>query len=49
MINLNTTTFFLIVFLLFVRNLHRLESLTLIVKITKKTQSKVEKSNTLKT
>jgi hypothetical protein len=49
MIILNTTTFFFIVFLPFARNLHRLESLALTVKITKKTQSKVEKSNTLKT
>jgi hypothetical protein len=38
MINLNTTTFFLIVFLPFVRNLHKLESLALTIKITKKAQ-----------
>jgi hypothetical protein len=38
MINLNTTTFFLIVFLPFVRNLHNLEPLTLTIEITKGTQ-----------
>jgi hypothetical protein len=38
MINLNTTTFFLIVFLPFARNLHKLESLALTVMITKETQ-----------
>jgi hypothetical protein len=45
-INLNTTTFFLIVFSPFVRNLHNLESLALTIDITKKAQSKVGKSNT---
>jgi hypothetical protein len=49
MINLNTTTFFLIVFFPFARNLHNLESLALTIEITKKTQSKVWKSNTHKT
>jgi hypothetical protein len=38
MINLNTTTFLLIVFLLFARNLHKLEPLALTIKITKKVQ-----------
>jgi hypothetical protein len=38
MINLNTMTFFLIVFLPFARNLHKLESLALTIKITKKAQ-----------
>jgi hypothetical protein len=38
MINLNTTTFFLIVFLPFARNLHKLEPLALTIKITKKEQ-----------
>jgi hypothetical protein len=38
MINLNTTTFFLIVFLPFTRNLRKLEPLTLTIKITKKAQ-----------
>jgi hypothetical protein len=38
MINLNTTTFSLIVFLPFARNLHKLESLALTIKITKKAQ-----------
>jgi hypothetical protein len=38
MINLNTTTFFLIVFLPFARNLHKLEPLALTIKITKKAQ-----------
>jgi hypothetical protein len=38
MINLNTTTFFLIVFFPFARNLHRLEPLTLTILITKNTQ-----------
>jgi hypothetical protein len=38
MINLNTTTSFLIVFLPFARNLHKLESLALTIKITKKAQ-----------
>jgi hypothetical protein len=49
MINLNTTTFFLIVFFPFARNLHNLESLALTVEITKKAHSKVGKSNTHKT
>jgi hypothetical protein len=49
MINLNTTTFFLIVFFLSARNLHNLESLALTIEITKKAQSKVGKSNTHKT
>jgi hypothetical protein len=49
MINLNTTTFFLIVFLPFARTLHKLEPLALIMKITKKAHSKVGKSNTHKT
>jgi hypothetical protein len=49
MINLNTTTFFLIVFFPFARNLHNLESLALTIEITKKAQSKVGKSNTHKT
>jgi hypothetical protein len=35
---LNTTAFFLIVFLPFVRNLHNLEPLALTIKITKKAQ-----------
>jgi hypothetical protein len=38
MINLNTTTFFLIVFLPFARNLHKLEPLVLTIKITNKAQ-----------
>jgi hypothetical protein len=38
MINLNTTTFFLIVFLPFARNLQKLEPLALTIKITKKAQ-----------
>jgi hypothetical protein len=38
MINLNITTFFLIDFLLFARNLHKLEPLALTIKITKKAQ-----------
>jgi hypothetical protein len=38
MINLNTTTFLLIVFLPFARNLHKLEPLALTTKITKKAQ-----------
>jgi hypothetical protein len=38
MINLNTTAFFLIVFLPFARNLHKLEPLVLTIKITKTTQ-----------
>jgi uncharacterized membrane protein YbaN (DUF454 family) len=45
MINLNTTVFFLIVFFLFARNLHKLEPLALTRLITKKAQSKVGKSN----
>jgi hypothetical protein len=45
MINLNITVFFLIVFFLFVRNLHKLEPLALIRLITKKAWSKVGKSN----
>ncbi len=49
MINLNTTTFFLIVFFPFARNLHNLESLALTDEIAKKAQSKVGKSNTHKT
>jgi hypothetical protein len=49
MSNLNTTAFFLIVFFPFARNLHNLESLALIIEITKKAQSKVGKSNTHKT
>jgi hypothetical protein len=49
MINLNTTTFFLIVFFPFARNLHKLEHLALIILITKKAWSKVGKSNTHKT
>jgi hypothetical protein len=46
MINLNTMTFFLIVFFPFARNLHNLESLALTIEIIKKAQSKVGKSNT---
>jgi hypothetical protein len=46
MINLNTTVFFLIVFFLFARNLHKLEPLALTILITKKARSKVGKSNT---
>jgi hypothetical protein len=38
MINLNTTTFFPIVFFPFVRNLHKLEPLDLTILITKNTQ-----------
>jgi hypothetical protein len=38
MINLNTTTFLLIVFLPFARNLYKLEPLALTIKITKKAQ-----------
>jgi hypothetical protein len=38
MINLNTTAFFLIVFLPFARNLHKLEPLALTIEITKKAQ-----------
>jgi hypothetical protein len=38
MINLNTTTFFLIVFFLFARNLHKLEPLALTILITKNAQ-----------
>jgi hypothetical protein len=38
MINLNTTTFFLIVSLPFARNLHKLEPLALTIKITMKAQ-----------
>jgi hypothetical protein len=49
MINLNTTTIFLIVFFPFARNLHSLESLALTIEIKKKAQSKVGKSNTHKT
>jgi hypothetical protein len=40
MINLNTTTFFLIVFFPFARNLHKLEPLALTILITKNTQEK---------
>jgi hypothetical protein len=39
-INLNTMAIFLIVFLPFARNLHRLEPLALTIEITKKAQSK---------
>jgi hypothetical protein len=49
MINLNTTTFFLIVFFPFARNLYNLESLALTNEITKKAQSKVGNNNTHKT
>jgi hypothetical protein len=49
MIDLNTTTFFLIVFFPFARNLHKLEPLALTILITKKARSKVGKSNTHKT
>jgi hypothetical protein len=49
MINLNTTTFFLIIFFPFARNLHNLESLALTIEIKKKAQSKVGKINTHKT
>src|SRR5688572_19310572 len=49
MINLNTTTFFLIVFFPFARNLHKLEPLALTILITKNAQSKVGRSNTRKT
>ena len=49
MINLNTMAFFLIVFFLFARNLHKLEPLTLTILITKKARSKVGRSNTRKT
>jgi hypothetical protein len=45
MINLNTKVFFLIVFLPFARNLHKLEPLALTRLISKKAQSKVGKSN----
>jgi hypothetical protein len=38
MINLNTTTYFLIVFLPFARNLHKLEPLAFTIDITKKAQ-----------
>jgi hypothetical protein len=38
MINLNTTAFFLIVFLPFARNLHKLEPLTLTIKISRNAQ-----------
>jgi hypothetical protein len=38
MINLNTTVFFLIVFLPYARNLHKLEPLALTIKNTKKAQ-----------
>ena len=38
MINLNTTAFFLIVFLPFARNPHKLEPLALTIKITTKAQ-----------
>jgi hypothetical protein len=38
MINLNTTTFFLIFFLPFARNLHNLEPLALTMMITKEAQ-----------
>jgi hypothetical protein len=38
MINLNTMAFFLIDFLPFARNLHKLEPLALTIKITKKAQ-----------
>jgi hypothetical protein len=38
MINLNTTTFFLIVFFLFARNFHKLEPLALTIFITKNAQ-----------
>jgi hypothetical protein len=38
MIKLNTTTFLLIVFFLFVKNLHKLEPLTLTILITKNAQ-----------
>jgi hypothetical protein len=38
MINLNTTTFFLIVFLPFARNLHKLETLALTIKVSKNAQ-----------
>jgi hypothetical protein len=38
MIHLNTTTFFLIVFLPFARNLHNLEPLALTMMITRETQ-----------
>jgi hypothetical protein len=48
MINLNTTIFLGVLFP-FARNLHKLESLALIIEITKKARSKVEKSNTHKT
>jgi hypothetical protein len=49
MINLNATIFSFRVFFPFARNLHSLESLALTIEITKKAQSKVGKSNTLKT
>jgi hypothetical protein len=38
MINLNTTVYFLIVFPLFARNLHKLEPLVLTIEITKNAQ-----------
>jgi hypothetical protein len=38
MINLNTMTYFLIVFPPFARNLHKLEPLALTIEITKKAQ-----------
>jgi hypothetical protein len=38
MINLNTMTFFLIVFFPFARNIHKLESLALTILITKNAQ-----------
>jgi hypothetical protein len=49
MINLNTMVFSFKVFFPFARNLHSLESLALTIEITKKAQSKVGESNTLKT
>jgi hypothetical protein len=49
MINLNTMSFFHIVFFPIVRNLHKLEPLALTILITKKARSKVGKSNTHKT
>ena len=49
MINLNTTTFFLIVFLPFARNLHKLEPLVLTLEFHKEARSKGGMSNAHKT
>jgi hypothetical protein len=49
MINLNTTAFFLIVFLPFARNLYNLEPLALTMMITKRNTEVSKESNTHKT